>query len=186
MPHKKGTRLGGIDSVEALKKRCIVDDDTGCWHWCMAFTEGAPKVHYWHPVTGERCVGKGRRVALILARGKDLPPKNLAWQRMCCASSDCVNPDHARSGSKAEWGRWLSSTGRVKNLPAKCAASRKAWDKRGRTITPEMVTLIRHSDKSNMELAAELGCSSFAIWCVRMNKCHTAGMRNSSVFAWMP
>jgi hypothetical protein len=184
MTHKKGTHLGGIATVEDIRRRCRVDEDTGCWHWLMAQCEGVPRLHYWHPTTNERKTGKGRRVALVLARGSDLPKGHIAWEKNCCGSADCVNPAHSRHGTKTQWGEWLAATGRVKDLPSKCAGARRGWEKRGRKITPEGAQLIMTSFKSQRELAEELGVSQYAIWCVRQGNCHLPTMRNASVWTW--
>lgn len=184
--HPKGTHLGGIRTVDDLKQRCAVDQETGCWHWRMAMCDGVPRVHYCHPQTGARLTGKGRRAALILERREALPAGHVAWAKKCCASADCCNPDHAQSGTKKKWGKWLTASGRVKNLPSKCAGARRAWDTRGRKITPEDVALIRSSDKSSREIAAEIGCSQYAAWSIRRKACRNEGMQNSSVWEWRP
>lgn len=184
MSHEPGARLGGIRTIEDLKLRCVVDEITGCWRWTLARTDGAPKVHFVAPDgSGRRC-DKGPRAALFLSRGTPVKAGHVAWAN--CGEADCVNPQHARSGTKTEWGAWLSRSGKVKNLASKCAGSRKAWDKRGRKITPEILAYIVRSDKSDAKLSAELGISGFAIWSARTRRSHVETMQGSSVFAWRP
>ncbi len=186
MTHPKGTDLGGIRSVETLKLRCKVDEITGCWTWTGAAPGGWPNVHFVHPISRERVTAKGRRAALILARGEDLPKRHVAWQRACCDNPLCVNPEHSRSGSKKEWGRWLTASGKVKNLASKAAGSLSAWDKRGRKITPEGASLIRSSTASTYSLAKELGVSHFAVWSVRVGLSHKGQINNASVWTFRP
>jgi hypothetical protein len=163
-----------------------VDEDTGCWHWLLAFDGSSPKIHYWHPVKKTRVTGRGRNAATVLSRGKDIPKGHIAFPTNVCKSPDCCNPRHCRTGTKKQWGQWLTKTGQVKGLPVKCAAARKAWDKRGRKITPEGAAHIRASDKTNRQLAADLGVSQFAVWSVRHRQSHIPTMANASVFTWRP
>lgn len=184
--HNKGADLGGIRTVEDLRLRCAIDDVTGCWLWRGAISDGAPKVHFRHPVSLERTDAKGRRVALILSRGEDLPRGHVAWQRVCCDSPLCVNPEHCRSGPKKEWGRWLTASGKVKNLPSKCVAARKGWDTKGRKFTPEMRQQIMADSRPVTTIAAELGVSRMGVWSVRQQLSHRDGMANSSVWTFRP
>lgn len=182
MAHAVGTYLGGIRTLEDLRARCVIDDDTGCWNWTMALAAGGqPHVHYLCPVSGRKRTGKGRRVALLLA-GVDIKPTDVAFARACCTSDTCCNPDHARSGTKKQWGHALSLSGKVKGLPAKCAGARRAWDTRGRRITPEMAAEIRAGAAPVRELAARYGLSQYAVWSCRTNRTHRPGMAGSSVF----
>jgi hypothetical protein len=186
MTHAIGTDLGGIRTVDDLRDRCHVDDITGCWIWKFAAPQGTPHVHYVHPTKLVRVTAKGRRAALVIAGGKDLPKGHVAWRRACCEEELCVNPAHACSGTKKQWGAWLTKTGKVKNLPSKAAASLRAWDKRGRKITPEMRQIILSDSASNEKLAQRLGVSSFAIWSLRQGRAHRLGAPSSSVWAWRP
>lgn len=184
MPHPTGTHLGGIRTVEDLRLRCRVDEDTGCWHWGLSISQGAPKVHLVTPDTGVYRIMRGRRAALYLQRGHDLRPQRYAFARPSCTSIDCVNPEHCRSGSRAQHGAWLRASGRVKDLPTKAAAARRGWDKRGRKITPEQAAEIRISDESAYAIAARLGLSHYAVWSVRAGHTHKPAAPGRDVFTW--
>lgn len=186
MSHAFGTDLGGIRTVNDLRDRCHVDDITGCWIWKHAAPQGVPHVHFVHPVRKVRTTAKGRRASLIIASGHDLPRGHVAWRKACCHEDLCVNPAHACSGTKAEWGKWLTKTGAVKNLPSKSAGAKRAWDRRGRKITPEMRQIILNDPASNEKLAKRLGVSSFAIWSCRQGLSHRPGTPGSSVWAYRP
>ncbi len=182
MVHAVGTYLGGIRTLDDLRARCVVDDITGCWLWSMALAEGGqPHVHYLCPDTGRKLTGKGRRVALLLA-GVQVKPTEVAFARAVCAEPTCCNPEHARAVTKKQWGHALSLSGKVKNLPSKCAAARRAWDTRGRRITPAMAAEIRGSAAPVRELAARFAVSEFAVWSCRARRTHLQGMPGSSVF----
>lgn len=185
MPHKHGTHLGGIHTLEDLRQRCEVEEESGCWLWHGASRRGQAYVHFVRPDTGARAAGQGRRVALLLA-GKPAGPKQIAYARACCPNENCCNPDHAQAGSKAAWGKALAASGKVKGLPTKFAGARKVWDKRGRRITPAMVQEIRHSDLSDTHVAAKVGISRYAVWAVRRGLIHRGNAPAASVFTWKP
>lgn len=186
MPHPVGTYLGGIRTVEDLKARCTVDDITECWHWSLSIHAGAPRVTFMAPDTKQYVKTRGRKAALYLERGVDMPKGHVAYAKMCCKSTDCCNPEHSRSGTKKQWGDWLAQSGAVKGLPSKCAGARKAWDKRGRTLTPEMVAEIRRSNEPDEAIGARFGVTGYAVWSVRRGLTHSSGMNGSSVFGWRP
>ena len=182
MSHPVGKYVGGIKSVECLRQRSRIDPDTGCWHWGLSLNEGAPSLHAYHPVTGKTIKMRGRRAALLLSAGCDLPAGHRAFAVDSCKSPDCVNPAHSRSGTRRQFGLWLSRSGIHKNLDTKYAAARKAWDTRGRKISPEMVAEIRSSADSVMKVAKRLGLSQYAVWSVRAGKSHRHIATVSSVF----
>jgi hypothetical protein len=187
MPHAPGTYLGGIRTLEDLRERCVIDADTGCWHWRMAITQGAPRVHLQHPQDGRKVTMRGRRAALLLATGRDLPRGHTAYARHCCQADDCVNPEHSRSGNRREHGQWLTKSGKVKNLLGKRAASRRGWDTRGRKVTPEMrQDILNSTDEPWQALADRLGVSKFVIYQVRKGLTHSAALPGASVFNWRP
>jgi hypothetical protein len=188
MAHKHGTYLGGIRDLDDLRLRCVVDDDTGCWHWRLSKCDGVPKVHVTHPALPRPGhIMRGRRAALLLARGRDLPAGHVAYARLCCTSADCVNPDHCQSGDRHAHGRYLTKSGKVKGLLSKRKASRAMWDKRGRKVTPEVAAHILASKATLQALAKELGISQFAVWTVRKKGAvHTPHLAQASVFTWRP
>lgn len=189
MPHATGTYLGGIRTLEDLRQRCVIDADTGCWHWRLSFSQGSPRVHLQHPAAAGGRLGvamRGRRAALLLATGSDLLPGHFAFARACCKADDCVNPAHSRSGNRQQHGEWLRKTGKVKNLLTKSLASRRMWDQRGRKVTPAMRDEILASDEPNQALADRLGVSKFVIYQVRNGRTHVGALPGASVFNWRP
>jgi hypothetical protein len=185
MPCKLGDYLGGIRTVEDLRQRCRIDSETDCWHWSLAMVQGAPTVHFVAPDTGARTKMRGRRAALYLSTGQDIPAGHVAFARLKCRSADCVNPAHCTSGDRHHHGAWITAAGVHQWPDAKAkrsAASRKAWDKRGRKITQEQAHLIRTSDEDTHSLAKQLGRSQFAVWSVRAGKTHREHLAQASVF----
>lgn len=186
MPIKKGQYLGGVRSVEDLRKRCVVDTDTGCWHWKQCFHQGSPRVIMPHPTTGKIVHMRGRRAALVLQRGRDLPAGHKAWRRDCCESDDCVNPAHARSGTRLQWSAWARREG-VYDTQAKRIAMRRLAEKRTRVLDEAKRREIVESSESTYALAKRYGCSQFAVWRVRAGQDRTGQLLpGASVFSWRP
>lgn len=183
MSHPHGTYLGGIRSVEDIRQRCRVDDETGCWHWGLAFVQGAPSVSLRHPVTDQRMKMRGRRAVLLIARGKDLPKGHVAFPSDECTSSDCMNPDHCRSGDRHAHGKQITRSGIWKGLPSKVAAGKAAAAAR-RKLTPEAVADARSSDEPAHVLADKWGVSEYAIWAARRFVTHKPD--GVSVFNFRP
>jgi hypothetical protein len=186
MPHERGAYLGGIRTVADLRARCRVDDDTGCWHWSMGFSQGSPRIHL--ALDGRNTAMRGRRAALLLARGKDVRPGLVVFARLQCRSADCVNPAHCRAGTRQQHGEWqrLSGTGRT---PAKQVGAVKGWTVRPRRFTPEQVHRIRNGSESVAALAREFGVAMNSIHQVRTFKTYRtvrAEVPGASVFSWRP
>jgi hypothetical protein len=167
MSHQPGTYLGGIRTVEDLRQRCRIDHE-GCWRWSLAVVQGNPKVHFVTPDTGVRVAMRGRRAALYLQRGRDIGKGMFAFARPECHGANCVNPDHARAGSKKAHGRHLKATGRATSA-VKSAAAREVA-KRRRKLTAAQVIEIRQSAESIAKMAERFGVSQFCVWSVRAGK----------------
>jgi hypothetical protein len=188
MPHQHGAYLGGIRTVEDLRKRCRVDAFSGCWHWGLAIVQGSPSVHFKAPDSGEKRKMRGRKAALYLQRGHDLPAGHLAWAVVGCNSTDCVNPAHCRSGTKPQWGQAMASSGEWRGMPSKLLAARKAAKVRwaNQTLTSEVRREIRESTESTRAIASRLGVSQFSVWASRVGKYGQETVAGSSVFTWRP
>lgn len=161
---KAGAYLGGIRTVEDLRCRCRVDEETGCWHWSLAIVCGAPSVH-WVDAEGVRRKARGRRASLLIA-GKTIRKGHVAFARAICTSHDCVNPDHSKSGTRDEEGKAITASGIWKNSPTKIAAA-KAVAKRKRKLTDAAAAEIRASTLTDAALSKEHGLSRYAVWAIR-------------------
>ena len=185
MSHSHGSYIGGIRDLAGLHCRCRIDEETGCWRWGLSVSHRAARVHFKTPDTGLTIVARGRRAALYLASGVDLPKGHFAFAKPVCEHDDCVNPAHSTSGDRKAHGRALTASGRTKNLATKSAASRKSWATR-RTLTDEMVREIRTSEESIYKLAARLGVAYNTAWSCRVGNSHRETLAGASVFAWRP
>ncbi len=154
MSHAKGTRLDGIVSLEDLRQRCVVDEDTGCWHLRTARGKLLPR--------GDRHVvwvhGVGHITATRAAWMMSRPGKLLRNGYICfrtCDSYDCIAPRHISSGNRATWFKHITASGKART-PAKLAAV-AALPKANQKLTPELRQWLLESTQSGGEAAHALG-----------------------------
>jgi hypothetical protein len=166
MACKKGDYLGGIRSVEDLRARSFVDPDTGCWHWRMGLSAGAPRVHIC--IDGKHTAMRGRRAALLLA--DRLNPGQTAFARITCRSDDCVNPDHCRSGTRSQHGSWLTQSGRYVDSVARKVAPFKSRAARARKLDIHKAREIRASDETLEVLSLRHGVCKSVVQGVKANR----------------
>lgn len=176
---KRGTRLDGIRTVEDLRLRSVVDDDTGCWHWKLwCWKNGMPGCSI--PVAGRFQKVSGRRAALILA-GHELGPKDMAYATDNCHSTDCVNPRHCRIGTMRDVMRMHASRGLFSDPKHYGALVRHA--KANARFTPEDRLEIVLSTDTAEEVGKRFGLSERMVNKMRRGKRTTPV---SSVFEWRP
>lgn len=182
-PARKGYDAGGVRTVEGLKLRSRVDPVTGCWNWLQGLIgPHHPKVHLVHPVTGKRFQTTGRRAAVLLATGKEVPKGHTAWARACCDSDLCVNPAHVRTGTRKAHGEWLARTAQLKGRPAYYAASRRRA-KGQQALTAEQVAEIRRNPGVTVRTYAErFNVAPSVIWSARKHLTYTDVAMRVSVF----
>jgi hypothetical protein len=185
MPVKQGQYLGGIRSVEDIRQRCRVDDDTGCWHWGMAKDKaGYGRVYF---VLGEERMytSSVRRAALTLKGGEKLPKWAVAFAKQHCHTRDCGNPDHARASTWANHGQFMTSRGVHKHRhipPARVEQERQRLAK----ITWDDVRAIRASTESNGALSERFGVGKSHISDIKHHRYWKENLSHASVFTFRP
>lgn len=176
MTHAKGTRLDGIASLEDLRGRCVIDEDSGCWHLRTARGKPMPR--------GERHVlwahGLGHvtatRLAWLLSHpGQELRKGYVAFRK--CCSYDCVCPDHISAASRQNWGRHMASTGKA-TTPAKTIAARiQVSNLPQNKLTAETRSWLLESSQSGSEVAHALGITQSRANCIRAEHRKAASSR---------
>jgi hypothetical protein len=181
MAHAKGTHLGGVNSLAALRDRCHVDEESDCWCWRLYKTEsGLAMVRLL--IDGRHTKSLGRRAALILAGKKPPTAASEAYAADNCTELSCCNPKHARWGTRSERMQLASERGafrdrnRLLNL-RRCAqaAAKLTQDQRAEVAT---------SAEPASEVAARLGVSAGRVNQLRRGASERAAPR--SVFEWRP
>lgn len=167
--------------MDEIKDRCVIDEETGCWHWRGAMSTdkvGAKVPVIWH----EGRSATGMRVVYELARRK-LRPGESVWRS--CRCGDCIAPAHLVAGTKGEWGAWRKANGFAKISADAWAANMLA---RRRQITvkgdAEMAQVIKASDESGPELARRFAVSKSTVSRIRLGKTWAETVPQASVFTW--
>ena len=105
---KKGQYLGGIRTVEDVRRRCRENRENGCWHWPGSNSDGTPTAR----INGS-CVSLRR---WVLRQTKPLQT-GVTFVVPKCGNQTCVAPAHAVSKRGDQYMRWLNDSGAI-NTPA--------------------------------------------------------------------
>lgn len=151
-----------------LKDRCRINDE-GCWLWAGAKSKGVPRI--WAPDHtkhgGEKHTQTGRRAMWHVNTGKPIPN---GWRVFgTCEEATCINPDHMVCRPVAEQGAKVAKSGKLRGNVRKIAASRATGRKRSH-LTPDLISIIRTSPKSGLQLEREMGIDHRTISKVRTGK----------------
>ena len=164
MTHAKGTRLDGIATIEDMRQRSVIDEETGCWHLRTARGKPLP--------TGERHAiwvhGLGHMTATRAAWLLSRPGKTLRNGWICfrtCSSYDCVAPEHISAATRQMWGKHMAASGKAVT-PAKTAFAR-AMPKHFQKLTPELRQWLLESQQNGTEAAHGLGITQSRANCIR-------------------
>lgn len=170
----------GITDLAALRDRCIVDPDTGCWTWGGDQVAIASRpLQVWLPHLGK--TQSIQRASWILSRGP-IKAGRVVW--CTCGTTACANPRHLRSGTKADHGAYLVQRGHLRGLPMRRIINRRNIQKSGRMgLTMELAQWVRESGQVGLHLAEILGVGRTAISRVRRGQCYAPIVANS-VFSW--
>lgn len=181
MPRAKGSDGGGVRTVDDLRMRCVVDEDTHCWLWRGATrvaSNRCTETRVWVPSLAR--VLPVPRAAWIVAGKRELQKGETVWRR--CSEDQCCNPAHLMAGDKAAWGAFVASKGLFAGRPERSAINRAVKINSGCTsITMELAAWARESDQMGVDVAHALGVSSTVV--TRIRKMRTfAPVRTASVF----
>jgi hypothetical protein len=182
MPIKPGTYLGGIRDEQSLMDRCRVDEDTGCWRWALSCCQGSPHLQLILP-DGTKRVMRGRRAALIIATGKDIPPGVRAFPKPECHWHDCVRPSHTQGGTASEASKAASARGAFDTIPHR--ANLHAIQQRKRKLTPEQQRQVAEGTGCVKADAARFGISLSRVRTLRRGDTRQQ-LRPRSAFEWRP
>lgn len=172
MSHEHGAYLGSVRDIATLRERCVIDQDTECWHFRSARGKPMPRDrrHVVHLFGGT--VTTTTRAAWLLSRGKAPAPGLVVYR--ACESYDCCNPSHLKCGTKLVAQRTAFAAGRF-TTPARAAAVRKVSQSQ-RKLTDELVSWLLASDQTGADLAHALGVSDSRINAIRQRAARIAQM----------
>lgn len=190
------TRQDGIRTLADIKGRCVIDSETGCWLWRGAMSRSnvrklTPTARVWIPADGAHSAVAGKattagKAAWLLA-GKPLPDGHVVWRHVC-TSGDCINPAHAKAGTRQDMHRAIVASNRLKGDPMRAAVNAR---NRMRMVKPESV--VRQAEAAlnegemSKDICARLGISHSTLQLIKHGRHpHSAGrqvvVRCASVF----
>lgn len=83
-----------IRTLDDLKARCEVDEQTGCWVWTGSRdANGHPKPYIINPSNGQGAQMSGAR-ALLLLTGQPVVDGHAYVRVATCTNEACVSPEH--------------------------------------------------------------------------------------------
>lgn len=177
-------RFAGADPVLArIHDRCVIDSETGCWHWTGAMSRGSVNIAI--PVVWHDDKTQSALRVVYKAAGRKIPSRGIVWRS--CRCNDCCNPDHLLGGTRAVWGAWRARNGSAAMTPDQRAANTaRARSKSTVVLSPERASYIRSSEATGRALAAELGVSASTVSRVRRGEAWQEHSQAASVFSWRP
>lgn len=120
-----------ITSITGLRQRCTIAEPgnpDSCWIWKLAHRpNGGAAINLYDPDVGHEVVASAPRAVAIL-RGMPRPKPGKSWTT--CGHQDCCQPNHARTGTYAEWGEWLRKSGQLKGSIKRKVATTAHWRSR--------------------------------------------------------
>lgn len=160
MSTKPGDYLGGIRTLEDIRRRCYVDPVSGCWLWRLHVSRGR-SCCVW---SSDGVVHKGtaQRAAWVLAGLPLKPGWVVSRRRSLCESHECCNPEHHRAGPR---GRVLPPRTAEQRMLHRIAVTR---ENRSRSkLSMEAAMQIRQSETTLAAESARWGVSPSTISQIR-------------------
>lgn len=162
---------GGVRNLEDLRGRCVVDEDTGCWH--LRDSKGRPLVKEARRVPSVFFVDiqkrvSARRLSFNLSRPKPARADRLV--AVTCGSWDCVAPHHAAEVTPGELGAMVSADGRSATPAKRLHAMRTARSRARTKLTMELATWARESSQKQADVAHALDTTQQRISEIRSMK----------------
>lgn len=168
--------MSGIRTVEDLRQRCRVDEDTGCWQYGKATrSHHAPGVRI--AALGNGMVSIGTAIAFLTTGER--PRKGIYWH-VTCTTKHCANPAHRKAGTRR------SQMQHANYKPSALTLARISSTKRAASsLTQEDIAAIRSSNDTLVVLAERYGVSLSHISRIRLNQAwRQTAAPAASVFAW--
>jgi len=171
--HKHGAHVDGIDSLEALRLRCVCDSDSGCWHLRTARGRLMPRDRVHRVWVFGRGAMTATRAAWMLA-GKPEPARRQVVYRSGCDSFDCVAPEHLRCGSRKQAMQAAFRLEKFETAPRREAV--RVLGKARQVITAELRLWLVESSQRGPAVAHALGVSLSRVRAIRREANKTRSM----------
>lgn len=173
MSTKPGDYLGGIRTLEDIRRRCYVDPVSGCWLWRLHVSRGR-SCCVW---SSDGVVHKGtaQRAAWVLAGLPLKPGWVVSRRRSICESPDCCNPAHHRAGPRSKVLPKLTPEQRTSHRIGVTRESR-----RRSKLSMEAALQIRQSDAPCRAEAARWGVAPTTVSQIRRGETWREGIQGAA------
>jgi hypothetical protein len=169
--------MKGVYTIEDLRARCRMDEETGCWLWGGASQDNRGMV--WLPELG---VSRNVVFAALYLTGRRPPAGQGSYLK--CTSPLCCNPEHAATGTRKQISQHLARQGRFKDNPKHMAAV-LALSKKARVLSDEQANEIRTSNEIGYVIAERMGVSKSVVSRIRRGQTYRPRlMAAASVFTF--
>ena len=141
-------------TLESLRERCRINDETGCWDWggtCTRCRNGYINPVFTFTDEGRRRMSTTQRLAWVLAGG-ELKPKDVVWRT--CNNDLCINPGHLKSGQRKSMHKWFGASGLLKGSLIRRVANKRNTE--SQTIPREVVAEIERRISAGGELLKDI------------------------------
>jgi hypothetical protein len=129
----------GVNTIEDLRERSVVDPVTHCWHWTLAKVKGHPRIWTADLDAMDKRVLSGPRAVWYIAHGTPLGDQ-VAY--MGCWVKDCVCPAHVRRDQRARVNTLAAQAGCMAgHCAVRAISAAKARAAAGHVDTPADVVL---------------------------------------------
>ena len=149
-------------TIEEVKGFCRVDDITGCWVWAGAIDRGVPKIYApdWSAHNGAMKTQTGQRAVWHITNRRFIPK---GWRvYSTCRTACCLNPQHLKAASNAQWGRDRAATGELKGNIKVRTHVRKLGQARSE-LTHETYIEVMTSTEKGVDIAKRLGITESTV-----------------------
>lgn len=173
--------MSGIKTIDDIKQRCVVDDESGCWLW-QGYREprtGRPAMSMIVEPGVRRCVKIS--VALHIIKSGKLPtPSSRIYFPVVCREMGCCNPAHHRLLTKGQINKLVGGHGAAARAKISAANFGK-----GRLSESDRAE-IAGSDMKLTEIMERWGISLGYASQLRRGIVGSRKPQGASVFNWRP
>lgn len=171
----------GIKTIDDIRQRCVVDEDSGCWMWqgyCEPRT-GRPAMSMMVEPAVRRCVKISGAFHLIKS-GRLPTPSARIYFPVACREMGCANPDHHKLLTKSQINKLVGGHGAAARAKISAANFGK-----GRLSEMDRAE-IAGSDMLLSEIMERWGISLGYASQLRRRIVGSRKQQGASVFTWRP
>lgn len=184
------TKWAGVRTLEELRDRCKIDEETGCWIYPSSLDSrtNTPRVYIAPGLIDEKVHTLTARRAGWLLAGRPLDAKLYVYCAKLFCQAACCNPDHSAVGTRKQMGQRQSKQGRFSGDPTRSIINRGNYMKQA--VPPETVQRAKELVEQGAQYkvaAAQLGLHPQTVAKIAKGQhAQQRAVRGSSIFNLVP